>query len=126
MATVTYLLSYDQQFANPTMGEARVRSIPGGVTVLPPIITVFLAIVTRNVLVSLFCGVWVAAFFIHACAPFLPAACISSDVEAQNLFACPMLNIARARRCSLPHACRFVHCTRAMFKLPSCRVITFK
>ena len=68
MASVTYLISYDQQFTNPTMGDARVRAIPGVVTILPPIVTVFLAIVTRNVLVSLFCGVWMAAFFIHSCA----------------------------------------------------------
>ena len=73
MATVTVQLSYDRGFANDngiTEGDARVRAIPGGITVLPPIVAVVLAIATRNVLVALFCGIWTAAFFIHACAAF--------------------------------------------------------
>jgi hypothetical protein len=71
MATVTVQLSYDKSFPANARSEstARVRAIPGGLTVLPPIVAVVLAIATRNVLVALFCGIWVAAFFIHACAP---------------------------------------------------------
>jgi hypothetical protein len=70
METVTIELSFDKDFAETTTGDLRVRVIPGGITVLPPIITVFLAITTQDVLVSLFCGVWSAAFFIHSCAAF--------------------------------------------------------
>ena len=69
MATVTVQLSYDKSFPAKARSESsvRVRSIPGGLTVLPPIVAVVLAVATRNVLVALFCGIWVAAFFIHAC-----------------------------------------------------------
>ena len=69
MATVVVEVAYTKQFTNVETSDVRVRAIPGAVTVLPPIITVVLAIATRNVLVSLFSGVWVAAFFIHSCAP---------------------------------------------------------
>ena len=69
METVTYELSYNEGFTGRiTTADARVRAIPGGIVVLPPIVAVVLAIATRNVLVALFCGIWTAAFFIHSCA----------------------------------------------------------
>lgn len=72
MKTVTVELAYNENFNNNVASkDVRVRAIPAGLTVLPPIVTVLLAITTQNVLVSLFSGVWIAAFFIHACAPLL-------------------------------------------------------
>lgn len=69
MATVNFELAYDAAFTEPGTGDVRLRAIPGGVTVLPPLVAVVLAIATRNVLVALFAGVWTAAFFIHSCVP---------------------------------------------------------
>ena len=77
MSTVTIEVAFNEQFTGATKGDARVRAIPGWVTVLPPVITVILAILTQNVLVSLFCGVWSAAFFIRALPYTSPSQCCS-------------------------------------------------
>lgn len=44
------------------IGELRV--IPGWVSVLPPLVAIFLALISRQVLVALFAGIWMGAFFI--------------------------------------------------------------
>lgn len=78
MATVNIELAYNDNFNSVSRGNLRTRVIPAGLTVLPPIVTIVLAIATQNVLVSLFAGVWVAAFFIHACASPSHPPCVPS------------------------------------------------
>ncbi|MDD3147596.1 MAG: Na+/H+ antiporter NhaC family protein, partial [Candidatus Riflebacteria bacterium] len=57
-----------------TVGEqtasARVRSIPGWFSLLPPVIAIVLALITREVITSLFIGIWVGATFVFAYNPF--------------------------------------------------------
>ena len=43
--------------------------LPGFVTLLPPIIAIALALLTRQVLISLFCGVWVGALLVYGANP---------------------------------------------------------
>jgi Na+/H+ antiporter NhaC len=50
--------------------SARLRTIPGLLTILPPILAILLAIVTRQVIVSLFLGIWLGATFIYGYNPF--------------------------------------------------------
>lgn len=69
-ADLTVELSDTPDFAATTSEVANGRVIPGGITVLPPIVTIILAVTTRNVILSLFSGVWTAAFFIHWYDPF--------------------------------------------------------
>jgi len=45
--------------------EKDVRSIPGILSVLPPLIAIGLALVFRQVVISLFAGIWLAATFIY-------------------------------------------------------------
>jgi Na+/H+ antiporter NhaC len=52
------------------MRTARLRTIPGILTILPPLIAIILAIVTRQVIVSLFIGIWLGATFIYGYNPF--------------------------------------------------------
>jgi hypothetical protein len=47
------------------------RVIPGGVSCLPPLIVLVLALTTREVLLSLMCGVWGCTFLLHNFNPFL-------------------------------------------------------
>lgn len=46
---------------NGAAGEARQPVLPGLPRLLPPLVAIFLALFTRQVLLSLFCGVWVGA-----------------------------------------------------------------
>ena len=48
----------------------RVRVIPGWISLLPPLLAVFLAILTRQVILSLVAGVWIGATIISGWAPF--------------------------------------------------------
>lgn len=41
------------------------RSIPGWLSLLPPLVAVFLAIVFRQVVLALFAGIWMGAFFVY-------------------------------------------------------------
>ena len=45
------------------------RQIPGWQTLGPPILAIVLALVTRQVLISLFCGVWLGAALVHGVGP---------------------------------------------------------
>ena len=45
--------------------EREVRAIPGILSVLPPLIAIGLALVFRQVVISLFAGIWLAATFIY-------------------------------------------------------------
>lgn len=47
------------------------RVIPAGLSLLPAITAIALAIITRQVLVALFCGVWLGALFIYGFNPLL-------------------------------------------------------
>ncbi|HMA62301.1 MAG TPA: hypothetical protein VKP78_06575, partial [bacterium] len=42
-----------------------IRAIPGWLSILPPIIAIFLALLTRQMIVSLFTGIWAGVAFIH-------------------------------------------------------------
>lgn len=44
---------------------AEIRIIPGWLSLLPPLIAITLAFITRQVLIALFCGVWLGAWFVY-------------------------------------------------------------
>ncbi len=46
-------------------GQAVLRVIPGLLTILPPLLAIFLALIFRQVVISLFSGVWLGAIFIY-------------------------------------------------------------
>ena len=50
--------------------EANLRLIPGWLSVLPPLLAIGLALVTRDVLISLFLGIFGGAFILYAWNPF--------------------------------------------------------
>ncbi|MEE9163068.1 MAG: Na+/H+ antiporter NhaC family protein [Candidatus Neomarinimicrobiota bacterium] len=45
------------------LGVAEVRVLPGWVSILPPLMAIALALITKQVVLSLFCGVWLGAVF---------------------------------------------------------------
>lgn len=49
----------------PVKAEAPVRVIPGWLSLLPPLLAIALALLFRQVLISLFAGIWIGAFFIY-------------------------------------------------------------
>ena len=48
----------------------RVRIIPGLLSLVPPLLAIALALIFRQVLLSLFCGVWIGALFLYGYNPF--------------------------------------------------------
>ncbi len=46
-------------------GQAVLRVIPGILTILPPLLAIFLALIFRQVVISLFSGIWLGAIFIY-------------------------------------------------------------
>lgn len=51
--------------------EAQTRVIPGILSLLPPILAIALAFIARQVLLSLFCGVWLGSIFVFDYHPLL-------------------------------------------------------
>jgi Na+/H+ antiporter NhaC len=51
--------------------EAQTRVIPGILSLLPPILAIALAFIARQVLLSLFCGVWLGSIFVFDYNPLL-------------------------------------------------------
>ena len=49
----------------------RVRIIPGILSLLPPLLAIAMALLFRQVLLSLFCGIWLGATFLFGYNPFL-------------------------------------------------------
>jgi len=49
---------------------SQLRVLPGWTSVLPPLAAILLALLTRQVLVALFAGIWLGAFFIYGYQPF--------------------------------------------------------
>ena len=49
--------------------EHRIRSIPGVLSILPPLLAIVLALLLRQVIVSLFAGVWLGAVFVFGYDP---------------------------------------------------------
>ncbi len=47
------------------------RAIPGFLSILPPLVAIIMALVTRQVIVALFFGVWMGASFVYSYNPFL-------------------------------------------------------
>ena len=47
------------------VGELEIRAIPGFFSILPPILAITLALLFRQVVISLFAGIWLAATFIN-------------------------------------------------------------
>jgi len=45
--------------------ETRVRALGGLVTLLPPLIAIFMALIFRQVYIALFAGIWVGAFIVN-------------------------------------------------------------
>ncbi len=58
-------LRYGSQILAETL-----RVIPGWLSLLPPLIAIILALISRQVLISLFAGVWLGAVFIYDFNPF--------------------------------------------------------
>ena len=56
-------------FVENKKGAAHKPVLPGWVTLLPPLVAIVLAFLTRQVLVALFCGVWVGATFAYSLNP---------------------------------------------------------
>jgi len=48
-----------------TLARTRVRAIPGWMSVLPPLIAILVALLTRNVVPALFVGIWFGAFALN-------------------------------------------------------------
>ena len=55
----------------PVSTKVVVRRIPGVLALLPPLLAIALALIFRQVLLSLFCGVWLGATFLVGYNPFL-------------------------------------------------------
>lgn len=83
---VTLQVGWDTTFAESSQTTYTAWVIIGGLTVLPPIFAILLAFVTGDVLVSLFVGIWVAAFLV---ASYNPAAALlrTLDTYITNAFA---------------------------------------
>jgi hypothetical protein len=65
-------MSYDESFPKETTSRSSfdVKIVPGAVTLIPPLVTVIFAATTRNVLLSLYAGVYFAALLIWNYNPF--------------------------------------------------------
>ncbi len=50
--------------------ETTLRVLPGLLSLLPPILAITLAFVARQVLISLFCGIWLGSLFLYDFNPF--------------------------------------------------------
>jgi len=45
------------------IGKTKIYALPGVVSILPPLMAIALALITKQVLLSLFCGIWLGAVF---------------------------------------------------------------
>lgn len=52
-------------------GSEGVRVLPGILSILPPLLAIVLALTLRQVIISLFCGIWLGAVFIYDFNPFI-------------------------------------------------------
>ncbi|MFQ6113472.1 MAG: Na+/H+ antiporter NhaC family protein, partial [bacterium] len=57
--------------SNGIKSQAQIRVLPGVWSLLPPLFAIALAFAARQVLISLFCGIWLGAFFICGYNPIL-------------------------------------------------------
>lgn len=57
--------------AGGKFASAEVQAIPGYLSILPPLIAIFMAFITRQVLISLFFGIWLGAIFIYDYSPLI-------------------------------------------------------
>ncbi len=57
--------------AGTVTAEAKLRAIPGILSLLPPVIAIALALLARQVLISLFAGVWLGAIFVYGYQPII-------------------------------------------------------
>ena len=62
--TISVSLLLPDGAAGPVGGSAAVRVIPGILSVLPPLLAIVLALVLRQVVISLFAGIWLGAIFL--------------------------------------------------------------
>ncbi len=53
------------------IADTTIRVIPGLLSLLPPLVTILLAFMARQVLISLFCGIWLGAIFVYDYNPFI-------------------------------------------------------
>ncbi len=51
--------------AGSVSGEARTRAVPGVVSLLPPVLAIVLAILFRQVVIALACGIWSGALLLY-------------------------------------------------------------
>ncbi len=65
--------------ASPSIsGRVERFILPGYVTLLPPLVAILLALISRQVTLSLFCGIWVGAMLVHG---FNPLAAFLRSVD---------------------------------------------
>ena len=79
-----------------TWQPASVRSLPGYLSIVPPLFAIVLAVLLRQALLALFAGVWIGAFFVHGYRPldallrtfdtYLPGTLVDSGHAAIVLF----------------------------------------
>ena len=64
--------SFNETFPSDEIAKESilVKLVPGAITLLPPLVTIFIAAYTKNVLLSLFSGIYFAAFIIWNYNPF--------------------------------------------------------
>jgi len=51
--------------------EVEIRALPAILSILPPLLAIALALITRQVVVALFCGIWLGAAFVFGYNPLL-------------------------------------------------------
>lgn len=56
-------VTVEAMYNQATIGQAASRAIPGWLSILPPLIVIVIALITKRVIPSLFLGIWVGAVF---------------------------------------------------------------
>eukprot|EP00055_Hartaetosiga_balthica_P008311 m.30522 g.30522 ORF g.30522 m.30522 type:complete len:756 (-) comp6235_c0_seq1:1932-4199(-) len=81
----TLELDVHPSFDKPTRKSIKVHVIPGGLTLLPPLVTIVIVITSKHVLLSLFSGVFTACFLIYRYNP-ITAFCRTFDTIILDAF----------------------------------------
>ncbi len=69
--------------AGGTTADARLRSVPGWLSILPPLVAIAMALALRNVIPALLVGVWLGAATLHG---FTPAGIFRGLLESFQVF----------------------------------------
>lgn len=77
--------NYDITIQGITTKNASVRVIPGWFSIIPPLLAIALALIIRQVLVSLMAGIFVGAVFIYNYNPFLAFLRMADTIVIESL-----------------------------------------